>query len=339
MPSPERVRWAKFRVACLCVSALSILMVLFYLLSGGMLFEEKASLYLYVSDATGIGKDSPVRVNGIDVGKVTAVDLTGSSDPNRIVRITITLEHSRLGSIPIDSTAQLSADTIVGDRFVDISTGRSPDHIQANGEVRFQPSTDLFKTIDIPQLETQLRTVDELLAKIEQGEGTVGKLVATDEIYNKLRDRIGSIDTAVRAATDNTRAVGQALYTDQLYQQIRAPIVEIDRALAQLQSGQGTGGQLLRDQAAYDQVRDSVQSMGKAFADLRAGELFQSDRLYEQWNRSIVGLIQQVNDMNANPLFATSEVYDNLNGFAREMRDSVKDFRENPRKYLRLRLF
>jgi hypothetical protein len=43
--------------------------------------------------------------------------------------------------------------------------------------------------------------------------------------------------------------------------------------------------------------------------------------------------------MNADPMLVRSETYDNLNGLAKEFRDTVRDFRQDPRKYLRLKVF
>jgi len=38
-------------------------------------------------------------------------------------------------------------------------------------------------------------------------------------------------------------------------------------------------------------------------------------------------------------MMATSAVYDNLNGAARQMQQTLKEFRETPRKFLRLKVF
>src|ERR1035441_4900719 len=118
MPSARQVNWAKFRVTAVSVGALAILAVLVYLLNGGMLFQEKTTLYLYIPDATGLGPGAPVRVDGIGVGKVGVIALSGSSDPGRVIKVTIKAESDRLSQIPVDSFAQLSADTLVGDMFV-----------------------------------------------------------------------------------------------------------------------------------------------------------------------------------------------------------------------------
>ena len=48
---------------------------------------------------------------------------------------------------------------------------------------------------------------------------------------------------------------------------------------------------------------------------------------------------RQVDEVNAMPMFSSSEMFDNLHGAAAQMRNTLKDFRENPRKYLRLKIF
>src|SRR3982074_725952 len=103
MPSPQRVNWARFRVSAVCFAALTILGTLIYLLTGGTLLERKAELYLYIPDATGLGDGSPVRVDGIDVGKVSSVGLSGSTQPDRVIRVVLKIERKQLVKIPVDS--------------------------------------------------------------------------------------------------------------------------------------------------------------------------------------------------------------------------------------------
>src|SRR5579863_8998398 len=109
MPSASRVRWAKFRVSVVCIVGLLILVTLVYLLTGGTLLEPKAKVFLYIPDASGLDKDSPVRVDGIDVGKVARVELSGQNDPNRVVRVVMILEKERLSSMTDDSFAEISS--------------------------------------------------------------------------------------------------------------------------------------------------------------------------------------------------------------------------------------
>src|ERR1039458_6022415 len=171
MPSARQVNWAKSRAAGVSVAALAILAVLAYLLTGGTLLQERTALCLYIPDATGLGLGAPVRVDGIGVGKVRSGALSGSTEPNRVVKVTLTVERDRLASIPDDSTAQSASEAMIGDQFVDISSGTSRHFVSAGGEIVFKGSPDLLKSLDIGQFEKQLKVVSALLDDIEQGRG------------------------------------------------------------------------------------------------------------------------------------------------------------------------
>src|SRR5579872_2275163 len=125
MPSARAITWARMRVAVVAIAAAAILAVVVYLLTGGTLLVEKATLYLYLPDATGLDPGSAVRVNGIGVGKVDAVDLSGSNQPDRVVRLILKIERTHLPDIPVDSTAQISSEGVTGDKYVDVTQGRS----------------------------------------------------------------------------------------------------------------------------------------------------------------------------------------------------------------------
>jgi phospholipid/cholesterol/gamma-HCH transport system substrate-binding protein len=160
-----------------------------------------------------------------------------------------------------------------------------------------------------------------------------------EQMYNDLRKRFAQIQSGVRAATSTTSEVGRELHTDLLYRQISQPLVDLDRGLARLQSGQGSAGQLLRDSAQYEKLRSDMADLRHSIADLRAAEFMRSDDLYADWNRRVVSLIESVDAFNRGPGMATTQAYDNLNGFARELQGTLRDFRLNPRKYMRLKVF
>lgn len=339
MPSAARVRWAKFRVVVVSAAGLSILITLALLLSGGTLLEPKATIYLYIPDATGLDKDSPVRVDGIDVGKVSRVELSGQTSPNRVVRVTMVIEKELLRSITDDSYAELTNDSLIGDKFVDITSQTSPGHIMPNSEIRLKPPSDLMKTMDLQQLEEQFRQIDALLTDIETGRSQLGQFVQGTDVYTALTTGVRRIETAFHAAVSTTSQVGALLYTDAMYRQVAAPIEKIDQTLAALQSGQGPGGQLLRDTAQYDSAVKQLQDLRTSFAEVRSGVWMQSDEMYKDWNRTLVSFIQRADNLNADPMLNSNAAYENFAGMAEELRDTVKDFRQDPRKFLRLKVF
>lgn len=339
MPSVQRVRWAKFRVSVVSVVALLILSVLAYLLTGGTLLEPKARLYIYIPDATGLGPQAPVRVDGIDIGKVDWVRFSGSNDLARIVKVQITIEKSRLDSITADSVVQISNDSLVGDKFVDITTGKAAAHIPENGELRFKAQPDLMRSVDLEQFESQLRIVDATLADIEQGRNELGKFVLGDQVYVRLRVRMTELQSTLRRAKATTADLGGLVYTDALFRQVEAPIARIDDMVARLQAGQGAAGQFLRDPAQYEQLRSALTGLRQGISDARSADMLKTDAAYRDWNSMLASLTRQVDDVNGSRLLNATDLYEEWTGTLLEMQKGIKDFRQDPRKYLRLKVF
>ena len=128
-------------------------------------------------------------------------------------------------------------------------------------------------------------------------------------------------------------------YTDALYRKIVDPLHRLDESLARLQSGQGSGGAVLRDPQQYEQALAQVAGLRHSIEGLHAAEIMTSPRAYDDWTRQAAALIRQVDEFNASPMLTTSDVYDNLQGMAKELQTTTKDFRENPQKFLRFKLF
>jgi ABC-type transporter Mla subunit MlaD len=339
MPSVERVNWAKFRVTIVALAGLSILGTVTALLTGGTLLEPKTTLYVFMPDATGVGPDSPVRVDGIGVGKVSQVELTGSNQPDRVVRVTMTVERNRLPSITEDATAQSSSDNLIGDKFIDVQSGASSKHVGPFGEIRFKSSPELMKSVDLSQFEKSLRDIQALLDQIEDGTSPLGQFVLTDKLYNDVRTKIADLQRVAHAAVQSTNAVGQALNTDALYRQVLEPLQKLDDGLKNFQAGKGTGAAMLTDNQQYEQMRTQVADLRRSIDQLHGREVMNSGASYQAWVRQVETFIDQMSTFNATPALETSTAYENFNGMAQELRNSVKEFREDPRKLLRLKVF
>jgi phospholipid/cholesterol/gamma-HCH transport system substrate-binding protein len=339
MPTPGQIRWARFRVAAVSVAAFAILGELVYLLAGGTILQPRTTLYVFIPDATGLVTGAPVRVDGVGVGKVTSVALTGSTEPARVIKVTIKAESARLSQIPVDSLAELSPDSLVGDMFVDVTGGRSPRHIPPNGEIPFKASPGLLKSVDLTQFDQALSDIDAVVTDIEQGRSRVGQFIMGEAVYADVIKRVSEAQRGFRAAISVTTGIGKEIQTDELYRRISDPLVELDQSLQRLQTARTAPGVYLNDTAEYAQLLKTAEDLRASVAAVRAGELMSSDAAYAAWTASVQSLIRKVDEANSSPLLETSQAYEQLDGAARELRDSLKDFRENPQKFLRLKIF
>jgi len=275
----------------------------------------------------------------VDVGKVKAVRLSGSGDAMRTVQVVMEIDRQRLAGISSASEAEISADSIIGDAFVDVTNHPARASVLPGGEIRLKKPTEPMRAIDILDLEKQLRQFDALLQDLETGRGPVGEFVQGRQMYDDLVKRSAEIERALRAAVSATSAVGKAVYTDDMYRQFCDSAARLDGELAALQSGQGGAGRLLHDGAQYENLRATLDGVRRSVAALHAGPMMQSGAAYAGWNRSLAVLIRQVDDFNSTPALNTAATYESLSGAARELRDSVREFRTHPEKFLRLKVF
>ncbi|MFB3828715.1 MAG: MlaD family protein [Bryobacteraceae bacterium] len=334
MPSARRIQWAKTRVGITAFVALLILGVFLALLTGGRLFRQYDELRVFMPDAAGVGPGSPVRLNGIPAGRIESVALSRSADPNRVVEVRIRVQHDLVRQIPQDSVATITAENVQGEMYLDITRGQGARPVKPGGEIPFQPAPDVMKRIDLAEFERRLRAVDEMLARIERGEGPVGKLMIGEAIYDQTLCRLDEVQSAVRRAVSSQQKLGRLLYTDVEYERIVKPVRELDERLAQLQQSG-----LLRDTGAYERIRAQLREVRGTLEKTRRHPWLRGDQAYLEWNRRVADMIRAVDEFNLSPMILSAQAYESMNGALREMAGAVRDFRTDPRKFLRMSIF
>jgi phospholipid/cholesterol/gamma-HCH transport system substrate-binding protein len=345
MPSPAQVAWAKFRVATMIGCATGILSVLVYLLLGGEeLFQPAAPVHTFMSDLAGLEKGAPVRFNGVRAGEVTQIALSGLNDPQKVVRVDMSIMNRFLKSIPEDSTTQIAAETVLGDKFVDINEGKSAQHVQAGGELLSPPPKKINNADLIKAGKQILAAMDSLLGDIEAGRGEIGQFVKGDAFYNTALNQVTKFQKDIRAATNRDTQVGKLIYDDQLYENLEKAVKRLDQTLADWQEGRGAEGKFLKDAAQYDQLRKAARDLSRTLEDVRSAKLIKDDELYTRASRLVDNLNAQVEALNSGSgmlgqLLISSTTYENLVGSTNGLRNMLKELRENPKKFLWMKLF
>jgi phospholipid/cholesterol/gamma-HCH transport system substrate-binding protein len=306
MPTARQITWSKIRVVFVAVAALSILSVLVFLLTGGTLFQPKSTLYLYIPDATGLASGSLVRVDGINVGKVKSVALSGLNEAGRVVKLTLQIDAQYLPSIPEGSYAQTETATAIGDRYINITRGTGATPMPPNATLPFRAQPESLQTIDLEQFTTQLRDVSALLDEIEQGKNPTGQLLLTDNLWNNVRGQIAGFEREIQSLRKPGNPIGKLLYSDGDYRRIHDRLMEFDRTLADLESGQDSVAKKLATNALYDQLLTRLKDLKGSIQQLGSTPLVQSGDTYAQWNRTLESFIQTLDQSEINPLLCSS---------------------------------
>jgi phospholipid/cholesterol/gamma-HCH transport system substrate-binding protein len=342
----------RFRVIAIIWLAVCLSAVLVYLLTGGRgeLFAARTTISTYLPDATGITESTTVRLSGIPIGNVSHVQLSGRLDPQREVFIGMTIKKRYLRNIPLDSTTAIGANTLIGDKFIDINEGKSAAPLSEDGILESEPVKQASDRADLMRsLADELRQIDSMLAIVSDPSSRLGHFIVGEVEYDNLLERVKEVDGAIRGFVSPGSPVGQMLFSDKLYNNLHRDALHFDQTLASLERGEGSAGALLASDRQYQDlvrdtrnIRDSLEKLNAGQG--AAGALLESDAGYEKFR----GLLERSNafiaSVNAGEgqighLARSPELYESLNGSLRELERSLRDFREHPEKYLRYKPF
>jgi phospholipid/cholesterol/gamma-HCH transport system substrate-binding protein len=354
MASRKRVEWAQLKVGIVAVVAMVITGALIILLtSQSNFFQGNFTLHTFMQDSAGMADNAAVRLNGISVGHIKKIALSGLKDPKKTVRIDMLIREEFLSLIPDDSTASINSSNLLGDKYINIAKGTHPKHVEANGEIPSLASQDIPEILAqasglLGQFQTILTKVDNLLAVVDAGQGNLGKLIKDDSLYNRLNSTVAEVEQLVKDVKNSNGTISHLLYDDGLYNDIRRPIQRLDDMLAQVQQAKGTAGKLLYDPAVYDEARASLGEAKKMLDELNAGrgtagKVLKDDELYRQLTGITGKLNAAIDRINAGQgslgqFVVNPELYNSLTGATKELTGFLSDVHKDPKKFLRIKL-
>ncbi len=361
MAIQTKAKWAQLKVGILTIVAMVILATLIFLITGHVnLFESNVLIYTYMGDAAALAVGAPVNLNGIPIGKVKNISLSGSRDPRRIVRIEMELPEHTLKSIPLDSLSSISSANVLGTKYINIKEGKGESMVRPGQEI---PSLNTAEFDDVVQqgyavltalqgavtrIDGVVQHVDKIVGIVESGKGSIGKLLVDETLYNHLLNIVDEVKQLADALNSDKGTIGKLIFDRDVYDDFRKTMARLDGLVQGIQQGQGTAGKFLKDPALYNDMQKTVAELHKLVDDLNAGKgtagkLLKSDELHKQLSDSLAKIDLIIDKVNSGQgtigqLLVNQQLYDNLNGATREMHLLMKDFRANPKKFLRIKL-
>jgi phospholipid/cholesterol/gamma-HCH transport system substrate-binding protein len=361
MASHQRVEWAKLKVGILAIVAMAIAGVLIFLLTGnGSMFESQTTIRTFMADSAGMAENAPVRLNGILIGNIKQVVLSGSKDKKRAVEVELDIPAKYLNQIPEDSQAAISAANLLGDKYINITRGTHSKHVEDGGEIASLQSQDVPEILAqssslLSQFQTILGRLDGLLTVVENGQGNLGKLFKDDSLYNRLDATVGEVEQLVKDVHNSNGTISHLLYDPEFYNDIRRPIQRIDEMLAEVQQKKGTAGKLLYDPQLHDEAlgavtdaRAGIAQAKKMLDDLNAGKgtagkLLKDDEIANQLDeiaKKINVALEKINSGQGTigQLMTNPQLYDSVTTTSKELNNVLRDFQANPKKFLTIRM-
>lgn len=202
----------------------------------------------------------------------------------------------------------------------------------------------LYRNLDATVAETKL-TVTKLqttLDKVNSGQGSAGRLLNDPELYTNLNrtvQRLESISADIKAGRGSA---GKFVTDDALYNETRAAIIDLRTSAAKINSiaddfklisadlaaGRGSFGRLLKDEQLYNDAKDTLARFNSTATKLDA--ILGDARAGKGTLGRFVTDETLFNNIN--------QTASNFNQLSSESTKLIYDFRQNPKKYLRIKL-
>ncbi|MDD5669185.1 MAG: MlaD family protein [Candidatus Omnitrophica bacterium] len=139
----------------------------------------------------GIKIGAPVRFAGVDVGEVKALDFMFIPEENK-TKIKVGCLIERQLKIPADSKIWVNTLGLLGEKYIEIIPGSDyANFIPPNGSIAGKDPVAMEEVGEMARnIALEFR---DTLAKIKNGEGTIGRLFYDDALYKELEDLVSDI--------------------------------------------------------------------------------------------------------------------------------------------------
>ena len=250
-------------------------------------FRKGVLYYINFNYVAGLRVGDEVRLAGMKVGEVTDLKFSGS-------KITVTIWVKKGTPIKQDSQFTITSVSIMGGKLVSITLGSPDSPLRKPGSV--------VKGIDPPRVEELIteateigeevketlkkfqniasnlsgwneafvkiqeltHSIRELVNRINQGEGTLGKLIKEKDIYEKLVNIIKEGEEASRDIKELSKKANSTF--DRWEKEISPSLKELREILEKINKGEGTVGKIIASEEMYKEVKETLKSTKKVSA-------------------------------------------------------------------------
>jgi phospholipid/cholesterol/gamma-HCH transport system substrate-binding protein len=356
VPSQKQLKWSELKVGLTVLAASITLGILILLMSGtGGVLTRKITLKSYFDNAGGLREGAPVRLQGVDIGNVSGIRVV--SDPARRmtpVELTLKVNTKYHGNLHKDSVTMLSTAGVLGETYIDIDSSQAKGPEAQEGDVLPTRETPDIQDVvrasqsTLQNLDALEKRVDRILAFVESGQGSIGKVIYDPSLYNRLNATVAEFQGLVTDVTSGKGSLGKLLVDDQLYRSANATVDKLNGIIDELNAGKGTAGKFLKDPTLYNNANETIANVKKLTDDVNAGKgalgVLAKNQEFANKLQNTMNKISDLSDrLNSGEgtigkLLQDPAVYNNTNQLLQDTQELIKAIRQNPKKYLTIHL-
>jgi phospholipid/cholesterol/gamma-HCH transport system substrate-binding protein len=305
-------RTQALKVGAMVSVALVLLMVaLFFIGKGQNFWQRKVRYEIHFSRTNGLLFGAPVALNGVNIGSVVRISFP--PDPEaRYIDVGIEVRREIAQRIREDTEASIRTQGVLGDKYVELSTGtptapaREPGSVipainPIDYEVMLGQSGDIVD--NIVELTASLRNV---LQAIDEGEGLLGAIVRSREegelTFADIQDAVANlaeITARIEAITESVERgegllgalVRDTARAEGILSRLTRSAENLDQFTQRLNRTDGVLQRLIADKELGDRLVGNVDAATQDLAEITAkvkrgegtlGALVNDSALYDE---------------------------------------------------------
>lgn len=377
MPQNNPARLSELRVGLLVLLALAILVLVIFAVSGDLKipgFGKTTIIRTEMPTVDGLRKGAEVRLSGKKIGSVKSINFSSQipTTPEAPNNVEIVMEidgkldgRAAIERIRSDSIATLKTAGVLGDNVIDITPGTMNGKAINNGDkISSQAQKSVGDILNgtneaIKNFRDISDDVKVITGRLREGEGAAGRLLKDETLYVDLDRTVRQAETLLSQVREGDGTISRLIKDPVLYNQVTETVNQLrgisNDINAQLSTGKGTIGKLLKDEALYNNANALIAKADQISARLdrtmekvergegNLGKLVNDEKLYadaRQTVETLKGIAERLEkgEGTAGMLLKDDKLYNNVNTLSAEITKLIYDFRQNPKKYLSVKV-
>ncbi len=342
MPRTRSLAWSELKIGLMSIFALFVATAFIFLLTGSNgFFWQRYSIKAVFPDVAGLKEGAPVRVAGVEVGTVEAVEFVGDR-----VEVRMEVLKENRPRITTTSIATLGSVSLLGEAAVDITASSGGTSIPDWGYVPSKRSTGFASMTDTATASLEEATA--LIQDLRAGKGTLGRLFTDEQLYRELTTLVTSAEAVANNMNRGRGTIGRLMNDPAAARSLEGSLDNLQAMTARIRAGEGSLGKLLNDDSLATSLKSATGNLDSFTGRINRGEgtlgkLATDQELYNRLNSvsdrldKVVASLQQ-GEGTAGQLLHDKELYENMNGTMVELRNLVAAIRKDPKRFLNVRV-
>src|SRR6201997_1708191 len=317
------------------------------------LFTTRITVKSYFDNAEGLRPGAPVRLSGVDIGNVSHIAIIRGK-PLTPVEVTMKISTKYDYGLHSDSVTSLETAGVLGETYLDIDSSQAVGGPVHDGDtLPTQVHPDFNQVVRASQstlqnMDALLKRADRILAFAESGKGSLGKLIYDPTLYNRFSATVADFQKIVNQIGNGEGSLGRLISRNDAYDKFIATLDKMNTIVDEIQQGKDNAGRFLKDPSIYNNANDTIVNLKRVTDDINAGKgplgkLTKDEELAKKLDTTITKLSQLTTQLEAGQgsagrLFKDEALYNHADQMVTETRDLIKAIRENPKKYLSIKL-